>query len=536
MSDLADDDPLPSVEELLSASDWAGQVAAARARRVKALGGREPRPALPETKPWESAEYVAITERPTRLAPDPVAPPVLTGTLVLKPPVLRTRRPLIAMAATGFVLGGLLSPVVAERMSLWLSPQSGRSAEFVAARSVGAASVPEVPRARRAEAAALAAGRETEGMAPMHWNAVSALAVPTDGVSPGIPEKPAAWTRPEIATRPLPTTAREAAHGGAEAPPARPLRGEGGRAMNAPVADAEAVLPGAVSTPQRHVIAGLVSPGALADVQPADEATARLRIVVFLPDGADGTQARDALAALSAAGFAAGDPALVGLRVARTHVRVYHAADRERAEAVAAALGGEARDFTAFRPQPPAGTVEVWLAGLARPGPVSVAPRAEPAVRAQGPRFISAILQNGRRERLRVIENGGGAVARAARSAEVRDGGGTPVIRDVGTDGSAPHAGRRDPSQARDADGGAVSSGDREPQAVDGGGSAVPERGAQDQARGGAGRENGNGNGRAGGNGNAGGGGHGGGQGKARGNGDGNGGGNSKGNGKGGRN
>nr|MCU0853331.1 hypothetical protein [Paracoccaceae bacterium] len=102
----------PSVDELLSATDWAGQVAAARARRAAALGGREPRPALPETKPWESAEYVALAEPPPRSAPVRAGLPVLSATPVPRRPASRGRRPVMAVAAAGFVLGGLLSPGV----------------------------------------------------------------------------------------------------------------------------------------------------------------------------------------------------------------------------------------------------------------------------------------------------------------------------------------------------------------------------------------------------------------------------------------
>jgi hypothetical protein len=64
-------------------------------------------------------------------------------------------------------------------------------------------------------------------------------------------------------------------------------------------------------------------------------------------------------------------------------VRYYHPEDAAAADLVAGAVGGVARDFTDFRPQPAEGTVEVWLQGApaAAPEPVRapVAVRATPA-------------------------------------------------------------------------------------------------------------------------------------------------------------
>jgi hypothetical protein len=53
----------------------------------------------------------------------------------------------------------------------------------------------------------------------------------------------------------------------------------------------------------------------------------------------------------------------VGFKVSETHVRYYHREDAAAAEALAGVLGTEARDHTAFRPRPPDGTVEVFVAG-----------------------------------------------------------------------------------------------------------------------------------------------------------------------------
>jgi hypothetical protein len=67
----------------------------------------------------------------------------------------------------------------------------------------------------------------------------------------------------------------------------------------------------------------------------------------------------------------------VGYKVSESHVRYYHRDDAPAAAALAAILGTEARDHTAFRPRPPDGTMEVFLAGerIAPPPRVASAPR-----------------------------------------------------------------------------------------------------------------------------------------------------------------
>ncbi|PWK49840.1 hypothetical protein C8D95_1215 [Silicimonas algicola] len=53
----------------------------------------------------------------------------------------------------------------------------------------------------------------------------------------------------------------------------------------------------------------------------------------------------------------------VNYRVGETHVRFYHEGDAAVAAALAQMIGTEEKDFTSFRPTPPAGTLEVFLAG-----------------------------------------------------------------------------------------------------------------------------------------------------------------------------
>lgn len=69
-------------------------------------------------------------------------------------------------------------------------------------------------------------------------------------------------------------------------------------------------------------------------------------------------------------GFVLTEPARVAATVKQSNVRYFHEADAEAAAAVAAALGAIVRDFTDFASTPPAGTIEVWIAGR---GPTSAA-------------------------------------------------------------------------------------------------------------------------------------------------------------------
>ena len=67
--------------------------------------------------------------------------------------------------------------------------------------------------------------------------------------------------------------------------------------------------------------------------------------------------------ALRDTGFDVITPERVNFTVSKNHVRFFYADDAEAAGMLAAAVGGAARDFTDYRPSPPAGTIEVWLAG-----------------------------------------------------------------------------------------------------------------------------------------------------------------------------
>jgi hypothetical protein len=89
--------------------------------------------------------------------------------------------------------------------------------------------------------------------------------------------------------------------------------------------------------------------------------------------------------AVAALGYTRREPAPVSITIRQTQVRFYHPEDAEAAQLVAETVGGPARDFTAFRPSPPEGTIEVWIEGEAPPPPQPVRAPAPVQVQAAPP-------------------------------------------------------------------------------------------------------------------------------------------------------
>jgi hypothetical protein len=177
--------------------------------------------------------------------------------------------------------------------------------------------------------------------------------------------------------------ARPEGAGGLPAPEAGP----------APVVDAAppAPLPAApvaaepeavVAEPEVAVAAPEPEPEPAPESAPPPRAETVLVSILAPRDTAPGRIA-EAAGTVDGLGYASRAPAEVGVTIRQTQVRYYHPEDAAAAELVASAVGGLARDFTDFRPQPPEGTVEVWLQGApaAAPEPVRapVAVRATPA-------------------------------------------------------------------------------------------------------------------------------------------------------------
>lgn len=139
-----------------------------------------------------------------------------------------------------------------------------------------------------------------------------------------------------------------------------------------PAAEVGALVPAAPAGLVRPV-AVVALPPAMAeppDAAPAPQALASPpgpRFAGPVVVNAPATIEEAALAALvgelGAGGFVLAEPNRVDITISESNVRFFHPEDAAAAEAVATALGAVPRDFTAFSPAPPEGTIEVWLAG-----------------------------------------------------------------------------------------------------------------------------------------------------------------------------
>ena len=184
---------------------------------------------------------------------------------------------------------------------------------------------------------------------------------------------------------------------------------------------------------------GSDSPPVLAPDQGAGErGLGDMRLVVFAPSSLGDSAIAPTLETLQGLGLPVNGATEVNLRIRDAHLRVYHDADRAAAERVADATGATLRDFTAFTPAPPPGTVEFWLAGNSRvtPQPVRslksvLPPPADPRARrikALVARFggdgLSAAITERRVIRGGTARRGEAEEARSARS-DHRDGQGS---------------------------------------------------------------------------------------------------------------
>jgi len=95
------------------------------------------------------------------------------------------------------------------------------------------------------------------------------------------------------------------------------------------------------------------------------DAPTPVRIVVHIPPSVAAETREDTLADLRKADWPIEDALTTPFTISKTHIRYYHAADREAAGQLATLVEAEARDFTDFSPQPETGLLEVWLAGKA---------------------------------------------------------------------------------------------------------------------------------------------------------------------------
>lgn len=86
------------------------------------------------------------------------------------------------------------------------------------------------------------------------------------------------------------------------------------------------------------------------------------QVALHLPPGTSPEALWEARSALRAAGVGlVADTSVSRFGVAQSEVRFFHGDDAPGAARIAAAMGAQARDFSAYRPIPPPGTFEVWL-------------------------------------------------------------------------------------------------------------------------------------------------------------------------------
>lgn len=125
---------------------------------------------------------------------------------------------------------------------------------------------------------------------------------------------------------------------------------------------------------------------ATAPEEPVPAATTGVpsRVLVHVPTALPGPTAEAVIGAIRGAGYDTAQRIDISFPIGSTNIRYYYPEDRAAAEAMAAAIRAEtgqeavARDFTGFRPQPSAGTVEIFLAGQPR-----ATSRAQPAQQAE---------------------------------------------------------------------------------------------------------------------------------------------------------
>lgn len=353
-----------------------------------------------ERLPGETVAFPAAPVRRLHIVPQAAPAPAEVPSVDPVPPRRR-----IAMIEGGFVIGLAIGAVVAFGMLSLVDPPAGSSTAVP--RALVTAGAPAMPQTTAASdgAVTLAAavdpapvravlprlapvqGRDAALAASAPSAALAALA----GFAPTAPDvrpepvddpfvRPAALSAAPGAPTPLPGLSAAAAP---EVAPRPLLRfaapsmspGDGASVLDraaqtgSPTA-LDAFLPRPEVLPAAARMASLVGIPATPDLglpaQPAPVAPGPRYpgpVVVNAPASLTDSEVEALVAGLGAEGFVVAEPARVGVTVKQSNVRYFHPEDADAAAAVAAALGALVRDFTDFSPAPPAGAIEVWLAG-----------------------------------------------------------------------------------------------------------------------------------------------------------------------------
>lgn len=302
---------------------------------------------LPAAAPLPSAIAAASPRLPATAAPLPVtplAPEVLAAPAVAQP----TAAPIPEPAVDG------PAPAVSEAVPA--SPAAP-------ATSVELTALPDDVATPPAEAASPPPLADIAADAPVPATpspsvpdvAGIALSLPSLAVPPA--DERAAMSGPATSVRPQPRLA--AIQGLALVP-------------NAPdsTLDAAAAPPVPLAQPPQEEPAPRVS-----------NTFANVFVRVAVPETVPEAEVGELVSLLQAVGLGDGRFSRVGFTVSETHIRYYREADAETAASLGEILGAEARDHTSFRPSPPEGTLEVFIAGGATsPPPRAASPgRAQPA-------------------------------------------------------------------------------------------------------------------------------------------------------------
>jgi hypothetical protein len=100
----------------------------------------------------------------------------------------------------------------------------------------------------------------------------------------------------------------------------------------------------------------------LAQTSAVEPESLRPQIVMHLSPGLSQAARDQAQSTLRSAGFDLTSSSVAGHSVAASQVLFFHQEDAPSAARVAEAIGARVRDFSAFRPAPEQGRLEVWLA------------------------------------------------------------------------------------------------------------------------------------------------------------------------------
>ena len=121
-------------------------------------------------------------------------------------------------------------------------------------------------------------------------------------------------------------------------------------------------------------------PGGTPHRQPGLPGADAYSIIVNAPNSVPDPVVSDAEGAIATLGLPMRPVRRVAFRVSWTQVRYFKDDDVEVARALADVLGAELRDFTTMRPSPPAGVIEVYIAGRSSTRPARSAVRGTPRV------------------------------------------------------------------------------------------------------------------------------------------------------------